>query len=158
MILVTVGTQKFQMDRLLQAVDRIAQSGISGETFFVQSGYSTYELKYCEYAAFLEKEEMEGKIGRCSILLCHAGVGSILRGLKLHKKVIVVPRMQKFGEHVDDHQVEIAESFAQAGYIKYVENVSDLAAIMYDLVGWEPKEFVSNKEKFNQLILESIRE
>lgn len=158
MILVTVGTQKFQMDRLLQEVDRIAQRGIPGETFFVQSGHSTYVLEHCEYAAFLKKEEMEEKIDRCSILLCHAGVGSILRGLKQRKKVIVVPRMQKFGEHVDDHQVEIAETFAKAGYIKYVEDVSALAAAIEEIAGWNPKEFISNKEKFNQLILESIRE
>ena len=123
MIFVTVGTQKFQMDRLLKAVDEIAFSGRVGEPFFVQSGHGTYVPENCEYASFLNKEEIEDKVEHCSVLICHAGVGSILHGLKKRKKVIVVPRLKMFGEHVDDHQVEIAESFAKAGYIKCVKEV-----------------------------------
>ena len=158
MILVTVGTQKFQMDRLIKAVDQMAGMGVLGKDFFVQTGHSTYTPEHCEYAAFLKKEEMEEKMDQCSILLSHAGVGSILMGLKKGKKVIVVPRLQKFGEHVDDHQIEIAESFAKAGYIKYIEDISLLATVVEETAQWKPEVFVSNKEKFNQLILESIRE
>ena len=158
MILVTVGTQKFQMDRLIKAVDQLAGSGALHEEFFIQSGHSTYAPEHCRYAAFLKKEEMEQMMDRCSVLLSHAGVGSILMGLKRGKKVVVVPRLQKFGEHVDDHQIEIAESFAKAGYIKYVEDISLLAATIEEAVQWKPKAFVSNKEPFNRLILESIRE
>ena len=158
MIVVTVGTQKFQMDRLIQAVDQLAGSGILNEDFFIQSGHGTYTPEHCQYAAFLKKEEMEEKMDGCSILLSHAGVGSILMGLKRGKKVIVIPRMQKFGEHVDDHQIEIAESFANAGYIKYVEDISLLAAAIEECAQWTPNTFVSNKEKFSQLILESMRE
>lgn len=158
MILVTVGTQKFQMDRLLQAVDKVAGDSVLNEEFFVQSGYCTYTPKHCQHAAFLSKEEMEDKMDQCSILLSHAGVGSILMGLKRGKKVIVVPRLQKYGEHVDDHQVEIAESFAKAGYIKCVEDISFLEEKIRECGQWVPNTFVSNKEKFSQLILKSIME
>lgn len=158
MILVTVGTQKFQMDRLIKAIDEIAYSGMIDENFFIQSGHSTYIPEHCDFAAFLSKEEIEEKVDRCSIVVCHAGVGSILMGLKKQKKVIVIPRMERFGEHVDDHQVEIAASFAKAGYIKCVENISILADEIIECFGWNPQVFVSNKEKFAQLILKCLRE
>lgn len=158
MIFVTVGTQKFQMDRLLKAVDEIACKEILQEKFFVQRGYGTYIPEHCDYVSFLNKGEMEQKVDQCTVLVCHAGVGSILLGLERQRKVIVVPRMERFGEHVDDHQIEIAESFAKAGYIKLVKNESLLADAINECVEWIPKKFVSNKEKFNQLILNSIRE
>ena len=158
MILVTVGTQKFQMDRLIKAVDELAGSGILNENFFIQSGHSTYTPQHCRYAAFLKKEEMEEKIDGCSILLSHAGVGSILMGLKRGKKVLVVPRMQKFGEHVDDHQIEIAESFAKAGYIKMVTDTETLAEAIVHCDAWTPQVFQSNKDRFNRLVLDILAE
>lgn len=156
MIFVTVGTQIFQMDRLLMAIDELA--GCSKEEFFVQTGHSGYVLKHCAYSPFLDRDTMNEKVEQCSLMICHAGVGSILLGLKRGKKVVVVPRLKMFGEHVDDHQVEIAGSFANAGYIKAVQDVSTLAEAIKECAGWEPQEFISNKEKFNQLVLECIRE
>ena len=158
LILVTVGTQKFQMDRLIKAVDQVAGSGALNEEFFIQSGHSTYTPEHCQYAAFLKKEEMEEKMDQCSILLSHAGVGSILMGLKRGKKVIVIPRLQKFGEHVDDHQVEIAESFAKAGYIKMAMNAEALAEEMHNCNEWKPQIFQSNKDRFNRLVLNILTE
>lgn len=156
MILVTVGTQKFQMDRLLKAVDALACSGALDGTFFIQSGHSTYAPEHCQYASFLKKEEMEEKMDQCSVLLSHAGVGTILMGLKRGKKVIVVPRLQKFGEHVDDHQIEIAESFAKAGYIRMVRDTDALAEEINRCKDWMPRAFESNKDKFNRLVLELL--
>ena len=156
MIFVTVGTQKFQMDRLLKAVDEIANSGTLNECFSIQTGHSTYTPKYSENTAFLQKEEMEERVDQCSILLSHAGVGSILMGLKRGKKVIVIPRMQKFGEHVDDHQIEIASSFAKAGYVKMVTNIDALAEEIRSCKEWTPRAFESNKDSFNRLVLDML--
>lgn len=154
MILVTVGTQKFQMDRLIKVVDELA--GGREEPFFVQSGHSGYAPVHCEYAPFLSKEALNEKADQCSVMICHAGVGSILLGLKKNAKVIVVPRLKKFGEHVDDHQIEIAESFAKAGYIRMVTDISALAEEINCCKEWTPQQFKSNKERFNQLILDIL--
>ena len=156
MIFVTVGTQKFQMDRLIKAIDELASC--SEEKIFVQTGHSGYIPMHCECSSFLDRNEMSEKVDQCELLICHAGVGSILLGLKKGKKVVVVPRLERFGEHVDDHQVEIAESFANAGYIKVVKEISSLADVLRECVSWKPLVFVSNKDKFNQLVLECIRE
>ena len=156
MIFVTVGTQKFPMDRLVKAVDELA--ACTNAQFFVQSGHSGYIPAHCEYSPFLSKEELGEKLDQCSMVICHGGVGSILLGLKRNMKVIVVPRLEKFGEHVDDHQVEIAESFSKAGYIRLVTDTADLADELNWCKNWTPKDFKSNKERFSQLILNMIAE
>ena len=89
MILVTLGTQKFQMNRLIEAVDKIAPT--LDEEVFIQTGNSTYIPKNCKYSSFVEKEKFQNMIAECSLLITHSGVGSIMTGVKLNKPVIVVP-------------------------------------------------------------------
>ena len=101
MIFVTLGTQKFQMNRLVKAVDELAESGRVGEDFFIQSGVSTYKAKHCECKDFMDSSKYVENINNCSVLVTHAGVGTIVTALKLGKPVVVVPRLAKFNEHVD---------------------------------------------------------
>ena len=115
MILVTLGTQKFQMDRLIQAVDELAQT--VSEEIFVQTGNSGYIPKNCKWEHFVDAREFQKMIEECSVLITHSGVGTIMRGIGAEKPVVVVPRLAKYHEHVDDHQVQIAEAFASKGCI-----------------------------------------
>ena len=156
MIFAAVGTQKFPMDRLVTELDRIAGAGLVTEEIFVQSGTSSCAVQHIQHSPYLEKTDMDARVAACSILICHAGVGTILTGLKAGKKVIVVPRRAAFGEHVDDHQLEIAQSFARAGYVRAVEDIAGLAETIRDSAAWQPKPFTSNKSKFSELILSLI--
>lgn len=156
MIFAAVGTQKFPMNRLVTELDRIAGEGLTAEEIFVQSGTSACQPRHIHHSPYLERTDMDARVADCSILICHAGVGTILMGLKAGKKVIVVPRRAAFGEHVDDHQLEIAQSFARAGYVRAVENIADLADAIRDAGAWQPKRFESNKDKFSGLILSLI--
>ncbi len=124
MILVTLGTQKFQMDRLLRAVDKLAES--SSEEIFVQSGNSTYVPEHCMSKNFVDAQEFQKMIEDCSVLITHSGVGTIMRGIRAKKPVVVVPRLAKYHEHVDDHQVQIAEAFASKDCILYCTDLAKL--------------------------------
>lgn len=117
MIFVALGTQKFQFNRLLQMIDQLLADGKIAEPVFAQIGNSDYEPRNFQYASFLDKNELEKKIRECDVLITHSGVATIIAGLKNDKKVIVVPRLAKYGEHVDDHQVQIAESFSKQNYV-----------------------------------------
>lgn len=156
MIFVTVGTQQFPMDRLVGEMDRLAKESLVAEPVFIQRGCSTYIPTSCESTPFMDKAAAQRKTDECALLICHAGVGSILMGLKKSKKVLVVPRLQKYGEHVDDHQAEIARAFSDAGYIMMVEDVADLSAALQRYPEWEPRRFVSNKGNFNRLLISII--
>lgn len=124
MILVTLGTQKFQMNRLIEAVDKLAPS--LGEEVFIQTGNSSYKPQNCKYKDFVNVEIFQQMIKECSLLITHSGVGSIMTGINNNRPVIVVPRLEKYHEHVDDHQVQIAEAFEQKGMVIYCKTISDL--------------------------------
>lgn len=128
MILVTLGTQKFQMDRLVKAIDELAL--VIEEDIFIQLGHSTYIPQNCEYQEFVDAVEFQKMIESCSILITHSGVGTIMRGIHAKRPVVVVPRLAKYREHVDDHQVQIACAFEEKGCVLKCEEIEKLQDII----------------------------
>jgi UDP-N-acetylglucosamine transferase subunit ALG13 len=114
MIFVSVGTQKFQFNRLLLAVDSevTVLEKMFGLKVFMQTGYSTCEIQHAQYKRFLSPKEFSNAISNSDLVITHAGVGTIMMALKQSKPVIVAPRLKKYNEHVDDHQVEIAQQLS----------------------------------------------
>ena len=110
MIFVIVGTQKFQLNRLLKEIDKYCANN-EGEEVFAQIGCSDYIPKNFKYERFLNDEEFKKKIEACSLVICHCGVGSITTAMKFAKPILVYPRLRKFNEHIDDHQMDIARAF-----------------------------------------------
>ena len=104
MIFVTTGSQKFQFNRLLQKIDLLIEEGMIREEVFAQIGVSDYQPKHYEYCRFLDREGFTGKLRECRMVITHGGTGVIIGAVKQGKKVIAVPRLASYGEHVDDHQ------------------------------------------------------
>lgn len=126
MIFVTVGTQRFQFDRLFQELDHLVEQQVITEPIIAQVGYSNYKPKYFVSSDLVSPEEMDQCIEDSELIITHSGTSSIIKCLKLDKKVIVVPRQKEYGEHVDDHQLEIAQLFEQKGLIEPVYDIKDL--------------------------------
>jgi len=108
MIFVTVGTEKFPLDRLLRALDEGIRRSEIGEEVFAQTGHSRHVPKRFQYSTFLPFNEMITFIQKADIVVAHAGAGSTVLCLHLGKVPILFPRFARFGEHLDDHQVEFA--------------------------------------------------
>lgn len=111
MIFVVLGTQKFQCNRLLKMIDNMVGNGYLSEEVYAQKGHSSYKPENYQTVDFLSKEEFDKKIAECSLLITHGGVGTILSGINNNKPVIVFPRLKKYKEHVDNHQLDIARAF-----------------------------------------------
>ena len=111
MIFVTTGSQKFQFNRLLQKIDLLIEEGMIREEVFAQIGVSDYQPKHYEYCRFLDREGFTGKLRECRMVITHGGTGVIIGAVKQGKKVIAVPRLASYGEHVDDHQVQLLREF-----------------------------------------------
>ena len=111
MIFVTTGSQKFQFNRLLQKIDSLIEEGMVSEKVFAQIGESDYHPKHYEYCMFLDREGFAEKMRQTRMVITHGGTGAIIGALKQGKKVIAVPRMARYGEHVDDHQVQLLREF-----------------------------------------------
>lgn len=111
MIFITLGSQKFQFNRILEEVDRLIQKRMITEKVVAQIGACTYIPKYFEYQKFYDREGLDNEIDKADIIITHGGTGAIITSVKKGKKIIAVPRKKKYGEHVDDHQLEIIRQF-----------------------------------------------
>jgi UDP-N-acetylglucosamine transferase subunit ALG13 len=120
---VTLGTHEQPFNRLLKMVDQLR---IDHE-LIVQFGFSTYLLKNCKAFSFLDFGEIRSLMSRADAVITHAGVGSIMLALSCGKRPVVAPRLHRFGEHVDDHQLEVADAFARAGKVILLMTGDDLA-------------------------------
>lgn len=118
MIFVTVGSQKFQFDRLIRSVDALVASGAVNGGAFAQTGACTYVPEHMGHEAFLDREAFRSQMDACDVVVTHGGTGAIISAVKDEKKVIAVPRLAKYGEHVDDHQIEIVNQFGEMGLIE----------------------------------------
>lgn len=112
MIFIVLGSQKFPFDRMLQSVDRLVAEGKLTGDIFAQRGASSYVPQKFPSEAFMDTERFNQVMDRADIIITHGGTGAIIKAVKLGKKVIVVPRRAQYGEHVDDHQLQILDMFA----------------------------------------------
>ena len=127
-IFITLGSQKFQFNRLLIAVDKLCDKKvISGEDVFAQTGYSDYVPRNFSYNNFLDREEFSVEMGKADIVITHGGTGAIIGAVKKGKKVIAVPRRAKYGEHVDDHQLQLVGQFKELDLICECDDTNELA-------------------------------
>ena len=117
MIFLTLGTQKFFFNRLLKKVDKLKEKGIIKEEIFAQIGNSSYKPKHFEYVKMLSKDEFENKLHEANYIISHGGIGTLVSALRHNKKIIATPRLKKYNEHIDDHQVDICTFFGKKGYI-----------------------------------------
>ncbi len=109
MILLAVGTQ-LPFDRLVRAVDEWA--GAAGRTDVVgQIGPSDYRPRHIAAQPHFAPERFRALQGEAELLVAHCGMGSILSALELGQPVIVMPRLQRLGEHRNDHQLATAGRF-----------------------------------------------
>lgn len=117
MIFVTVGSRNYPFDRLFQKLDALYESGSLNEPMFAQTGTSTYVPKHFEFEPFISQEEFMQKVQQADIVVSHGASGSIMKALNAGKKVIAVTRLEKYGEHINDHQIQNNEAFSTNGYV-----------------------------------------
>ncbi len=144
MILVTLGTQKQQFNRLL---DYIENSKIK-EKIVVQAGYTKYTSKKMEIFDFIDFDEMEKLINESDLIITHGGTGSIITPLKKGKKIIACSRLEKNGEHVDNHQTELVSIFSKEGYILELNETNNIDDLYKSIKKFKPKKYKENTKNF----------
>ena len=145
MIFVTVGSQKFPFNRLIGKIDQMIRSGFIKEDVFIQTGTSEY-IPVCPHQAFCDREHFERLMETYNMLIAHGGAGTMVDAVKRGKKVIVVPRLARYEEHVDDHQMELAVRFHEMNLIRVCLDVEQLPDMLLGLDGHSFAQFQSNTE------------
>lgn len=159
MILVLLGTQNNSFHRLLEKMDELIEKKVIDEKVLVQSGYTKYESKNMRVFDLIPQEELDRYQEQADLIITHGGVGSIISSIKKDKKVIAVPRLHKYQEHVNDHQKQIVEAFDRKGYIIGVNSVKELEKAILkaqDFIPLKYDEEGRNNSKMLKLIEEFI--
>lgn len=160
MVFVTVGTQDKQFKRLLEEVERLIKNGKITDTVVAQIGNTKFKTdldsKFMHLIEFTTQREMEALIENAEFIITHGGVATIIEGLNMNKKVIAVPRLKKYKEHVNDHQMQIIENFNDNGYIIGTRGVEELENALEKVETFVPKIYNSNNEKFVERLVNNI--
>jgi len=131
MIFLTVGTEQFDFDRMVEAADRLAIA-LADEEVFIQIGTNRRCPNHAQWERWLSYEGFVQRIEDARIVVTHAGAGSLLSCAWRKKVAVAMPRRQEYGEHVDNHQVEFAQRMAAMGHALIAETPEELCALVVD--------------------------
>lgn len=157
-VFLTLGSQKFQFNRLLEYVDDLIDEEVLMGDVFAQTGASNYVPRNFKFEPYLDRKAFLNYMKKSSVIITHAGTGAIINAKRNNKQVIAVPRQKKYGEHVDDHQFEISNLFAQMGYIEVANTKNELKAALNTVSKVPQEQFVSNTERYIQFLSNEIGE
>ncbi len=126
MIFLTVGTERWPFDRLISIIDSaIKKKEINGDVFG-QIGRATAAPHLFKYDRMLAFDKFMEMINRAEIVISHAGVGSTILCLRAGKIPILFPRRASFGEHLNDHQADLARKMEESGRVLVAHSEADL--------------------------------
>ena len=156
MILILLGTQDKPFDRLLKAVSKEIKNGNIKDKVIAQTGCTTLNDNNIKTFDFKSKDEIQKLIDKARFVITHAGVGTITECIKKDKKVIVVPRLKKYKEHTNDHQLQITKEFALKKYVLPLYDTKKLSKALEEIKTFKPCKYESNQTYFMNKIKEYI--
>lgn len=155
LILVLLGTQNIPFQRLIDEVMELREKNVitSSEKIIIQAGSTQVidsdgievykELEHRQYLELIEKADL---------IITHGGAGSIFDALQLQKKVIALPRLLRYNEHVDDHQRELVEKLYKDGYIigekTLAESFRLIEAFSFKIYHSKQKQMIEQIQKY----------
>jgi len=153
MIFLTVGTWRGGYDRLVQAVDELKKHSIISEEVVAQTGYGSYIPKCLEVVEFCSPAEFRDLVSQATLIVSHAGMGTIIEAVKLGKPMIAVPRQPSLGEVDNEHQFTTARQLESEGKILVAYDVCELPERLS-----QARNFVPAKGEGSERILEAVKQ
>lgn len=156
MILVLLGTQNNSFHRLLEEIQKNIDNGNIKEKVIVQKGYTKFESKDMIMYNQVSLKELQKLIDDANLIITHGGVGSIISSVEKNKKTIAIPRLKKYKEHVNDHQLDIIKSFNDSEYIIGLNGVEELEDALEKVKDFKPKKYIKNTGNILEIIEDFI--
>jgi len=126
MIFISVGTHYEQFDRLLKEMDKLIETKKIKDKVIAQTGYSTYKPKNYKHFEFANWQTILKLNKEANIIVTHGGAGNLLTASHFNKPTVAVPRMKKYGEHVNDHQLQLVKKLEREGRVVAVYDITKL--------------------------------
>lgn len=158
-VLITTGTaEEYDFSRLLKIIDELCDRQILlSDDLIVQSNGNTYIPKNFEVHSMFSRAKFEQALQDADYLISHAGTGSVISALKAEKKVILFPRLEQYGELIDNHQLEICKAFEEKGYVLVAKDKEELITCINKIRVFLPEKFQSNTLNFVKIIKEILK-
>lgn len=142
----TVGTTTYPFDRFTRLMEHLAS--MPDIKVVYQYGFSPPPSdEQIQSYQFIGAKDYQQYLHDSYLVVAHAGIGSFMDLRRLSKKSLIVPRSGVLGEHVDDHQIQLAR-YVEGKYgasILYPESPEpEIEAIQSISVG----DSVSNETQF----------
>ena len=147
MIFVTIGMHPKGFERLIRKMDEIA--GKVNEEVIIQIGHTKYKPANAKYFDFTTEQEIKDLCRKARVVVTH-GAMSIIDALDEGTPVIAVPRLKKYGEVIDDHQLYLVQELEKAGKVTAVYDVEELEETLKK-VGTQSVRLVKDKRLVNAL-------
>ena len=165
LIFVTVGSRNYPFDRLFKKLDELIDEKKIDDEIFAQIGTSQYKPRNYKYKDYITQEEFQECVNNSDLVISHGASGSIMKSLNAGKKVVAVTRLEKYGEHINDHQIQNNEAFASNNYVLMASlELDDLDECINkvkngtdNLVPWENKDPLSIVKIIDNFIQENFK-
>jgi beta-1,4-N-acetylglucosaminyltransferase len=141
-IFLTVGS-RYGFDRLVRAVDEMVSRGEIEEEITAQIGVGAYEPRHMRFDRFVDGWRYDAHIRDASMLIGHAGSGTISLAVTHCKPLLVLPRRKRYHEHVNDHQVATARKFEELRHVLAADEAEDLPRRFAELQDFVPERRVA---------------
>lgn len=137
MVFVTVGSTANDFSRLLIAIDNLVVRGKLSEVV-AQIGNTTYRPQHYEHFDYAPFDQIRCYVKDAEFVISHAGTATLDTCLELQKRTIVVPRLRRYGEHPDDHQMQLAKALENKGRVLVAMTDEELERCISGIAGWQP--------------------
>lgn len=153
------GVVEYDFSRILKILDELVpELGLKKENVIAQIGHTKYEPVNYEWFRFVDGEKFNKYIDEATVIITHGGVGSILKSMNLHKKIIVFPRLYEFNEHIDNHQIEICEKLFEGGYVLYADNKEKLKKSIVAINSFIPQIWKNDNKLMESIIYDYLNQ
>lgn len=157
-LFVPLGTQKFPFNRLVKALNEMVNSGVYTPQEIVMQSTIYEEKPLFTHHEIIPLETFNGYLDNAEVVITHSGVNSIISSMNRRKPLIIVPRMKKYGEHVDDHQIEIADLMEQKFGVLVARDTTQLAHLIRRAKEHQYQQYESKNAELVEAIRNLIEE
>ncbi len=156
-LFVPLGTQKFPFGRIITALNSLVkQNKYSPEEIIMQSALYPIKPKFKTFR-LIPNEDFNRYMSEAEVIVTHSGVNSIITCMKMGKPLVICPRLHEYGEHVDNHQMEIATLMNEKYNVLVCTDMKDLPLLIELAKTHKYKPWVSHREELlnaiNKLII-----
>lgn len=145
-IFVPLGTQKFPFERIIRAINSLIEKNLYKEDEILMQSMLFPITPQFKHVNMIANKDFNCYMSKAEIIITHSGVNSIISAMSLNKPLIICPRLKKFGEHVDNHQDEIATLMQDKYDVIVCRDMKDLEDLIIKAPKHTYKPWSSNKE------------